>query len=83
MPEKILKLLENGSLTEWQIADKLNISIDEVKACMEYLKMSGFIKSHIINPVGGGCSGNCGSCGGCDSTYTSSNSSYIVWEIVD
>ena len=83
MPEKILKLLENRSLTEWQIADKLNISIDEVKACIEYLKMAGIIKSQIINPAGGGCSGNCGSCGGCDSTCTSSNSSYIVWEIVD
>lgn len=85
MPEKILKLLENGSLTEWQIADKLNISVDEVKACMEYLKMAGIIKSQIINPKNsGGCSGNCGGCGGCNSSYNdTSHSGYTIWEIID
>ena len=83
MPEKILELLKNGSLTECQIADQLNISIEEVKACIEYLQMTGFIKSQIINPASGGCSGNCGSCSDCNSSCrTPSNSDYTIWEIL-
>ena len=63
MPERILELLENGSLTEGQIAEKLQISLEELKAGMDYLKQMGFIKATFINPSSGGCSGNCGSCG--------------------
>ena len=52
MPEKILALLENGSMTEWQIAEKLDISTDEVKACMTYLQNMHFIKSSVMNATG-------------------------------
>ena len=87
MPEKILTLLENNSLTEWQIAEKLNISLEEVKAVMEYLQQMGFIKSTFVNPTNSGCSscgGNCsGNCKKCDtSSNTISNSSYTVWELL-
>ena len=80
MPQKILEILETGSLTEWQISEKLNISVDEVKACIDYLKQSGFIRSQVINPKGTGCSGNCGNCG--TSCNEMSNSTYIIWEVV-
>lgn len=80
MPEKILALLETGSLTEMQIAEKLCLSVDEVKACIDYLEMAGFIKSDKINPTGNGCSGNCGKCH--SSCNDNSHSSYKVWEIV-
>lgn len=80
MPEKILNLLENCSLTEWQIAEKLIVSIDEVKACMEYLQQTGFIKSSVIKPTGGNCSGNCRNCN--SSCNTVSHSTYKIWEIV-
>lgn len=80
MPEKILELLENGSLTEWQISEKLDISIEELKACMEYLQNTGFIRCRTVNPRAHSCSGNCGNCGG--ACNDSSNSSYIVWEVV-
>lgn len=91
MPEKVLTLLEKESLTEWQIAEKLNTSIDEIKAAMEYLQQMGFIKATFINPTGGSCHDSCGNCsgncsGGCKSCVSSnnsiSNSSYTVWEIV-
>ena len=87
MLEKILTLLENNSLTEWQIAEKLNISLEEVKAVMEYLQQMGFIKSTFVNPTNAGCSscgGNCsGNCKKCDtSSNTISNSSYTVWELL-
>lgn len=80
MPEKVLALLEKGSLTEWQLSERLNISIDEVKACIDYLYNAGFIKSLTINPSGGSCSGNCGKCGG--SCNCNSPSSYTIWEII-
>lgn len=80
MPEKILELLENDSLTEWQIAEKLIVSIDEVKACMEYLQQTGFIKSTVITPTSGECSGNCGKCN--SSCNTTSHTSYKIWEII-
>lgn len=82
MPEKILELLENGSLTEGQIADKLQISLDELKAGMDYLKQMGFIKATFINPSSGGCSGNCGSCGSSCGNHTISPSAYTVWEVI-
>lgn len=90
MPEKILTLLENNNLTEWQIAEKLNISVEEVKASMEYLQQMGFIKSTFINPTeagcgscSGNCSGGCSNCKGCNSSQdTISNSSYTVWELL-
>ena len=92
MPEKILNLLEKNSLTEWQIAEKLHASIDEINAVMEYLQQMGYIKSTFINPSGSGschdgcgnCSGGCGGgCKGCGSSENSiSNSSYTVWEIM-
>lgn len=97
MPEKVLTLLEKESLTEWQIAKKLNTSVEEIKATMEYLQQMGFIKAIFINPTGGSChdgcggfSNGCGSCSGgcsgcksCGSSENSiSNSSYTVWEIV-
>lgn len=87
MPEKVLTLLEKESLTEWQIAEKLHASIDEVKAVMEYLQQMGYIKSTFINPSGSGschdnsnshfsgcgnCSGGCG--GGCKGCGSSENS---------
>lgn len=90
MPEKILTLLENNILTEWQIAEKLNISVEEIKAVMEYLQQMGFIRSTFVNPTNAGCSscgGNCG--GGCNnckghkpSQGTISNSSYTIWELL-
>lgn len=83
MPEKILELLEKSNLTEAQIAESLNVSVAELKACMEYLQQMGFIKSTTINPTGG-CSGSCGgNCGKCNSSCnTISNSGYTIWEIV-
>lgn len=83
MPEKILELLESRALTQAQLATELNISVDELKACMDYLKRMGFIKSTVITPTGGsfgGCSGNCSKCGSACSASASSN--YILWEIV-
>lgn len=86
MPETILELLETGSLTESQIAEKMGITTEELKACMEYLKQMGYIRSTFINPTNGGCSGNCGSCGSSchDSTCQSaiSPSAYTVWEVI-
>lgn len=80
MPEKILALLEKGNYTEWQISEKLNISVAEVTACMDYLKHIGLIKSFIINPQKKSCSGTCGTCS--TSCNHISNSSYKVWELV-
>lgn len=85
MPEKILELLESKSLTELQIAEKLTVSVEEVKACMEYLLQMGFIKSTTINPTSGGCSEGCGgNCGKCNASchVSISASSYTVWEIL-
>lgn len=95
MPEKILELLENGSLTESQIADKLQISLDELKAGMDYLTQMGFMKATFIYPTSGGCDGSCGNCGSscsnsshnassCQSTSCPviSPSSYTVWEVI-
>lgn len=83
MPEKILELLENCSLTKEQIAEKLEISLNELDAAMEYLQQMGFIKATPINPTGGGCSdscgGNCSKCSGSCSTV--SGSGYTVWEL--
>lgn len=42
MPEKILELLRTMSLTEKQISDKLDLSIEEVNACLNHLYMTGF-----------------------------------------
>lgn len=91
MPEKILTLLEQESLTEWQIAENLSISVEEVKAVMDYLQQMGYIKSTFINPTDAGCSScgeNCSgvcadNCKNCNtSSNTISNSSYTVWEII-
>ena len=87
MPEKILALLEQESLTEWQIADKLNLPIEEIKAAMEFLQQMGYIKFTFINPNDAGCrscTGNCsGNCKKCDaSSNTISNSSYTIWELL-
>lgn len=82
MPEKILELLETCSLTKEQIAEKINVTLEELDAAMEYLQQMGYIKSTAITPTDGGCSGSCGgNCGKCSgSCNTSSNSGYIVWE---
>ena len=80
MPEKILELLEAGSLTQWQIAETLQLSYEEVNACIDYLQQAGFIKATTINPAIGGCSGNCGKCN--SSCNAGSASSYKAWEIV-
>lgn len=84
MPEKILELLETESLTEYQIAVKLNISLDEVKACIEYLCQAGFIKFSLLNPMENGCSGNCGKCtSSCEANPQSvSTSAFKVWEMI-
>lgn len=91
MPEKILALLEQKSLTEWQIAENLSISVEEVKAIIDYLQQMGYIKSTFINPTGAGCDscgGNCsggcaGNCKNCNtSSNTISNSSYTIWELL-
>lgn len=83
MPEKILDLLEAASLTEWQLAEILNVSIDEVKACIEFLNNAGYIKPSILNCSQGGCSGNCKSCGSaCSQSTTATNANQIkIWEI--
>lgn len=83
MPEKILELLETCSLTKDQIAKKINVTIEELDAAMEYLQQMGFIKSTAITPTNRGCSNNCGgNCGKCSgSCNTSSNSGYTVWEL--
>lgn len=80
MPERILALLESGSLTEMQIAEQLAVSVAELKACMEYLQQMGFIKATVIKPTAGGCSGNCGKCS--STCNTASATSYKIWEIV-
>lgn len=80
MPQKILELLETGSLTEWQIAEKLHISTEEVKAGIDYLLQAGYIRLQIINPTGTGCSGNCGKCN--SSCNTQASSGFRAWEIV-
>ena len=86
MPEKILALLEKGSLTEWQIAEKLDVSTDEVKACMTYLQNMHFIKSSVMSATGAACSGSShcsGGCSGCGgSSSSSSGSTYTIWEII-
>lgn len=98
MPEKILELLKTTSLTKEQIARQLELSVDEVTACLEFLRQAGFIRSEKIIPTSTGCTGNCGSCGsgcgcsGCKSSHsdcdsgsdchTESNSGYILWEII-
>ncbi|MBQ6806854.1 MAG: hypothetical protein IJO97_05425 [Lachnospiraceae bacterium] len=96
MPEKILALLEKGSLTEWQIAETLGISIEEVKACISYLQNMHFIKSSVMNATGSACSNHCseknggsgsshcsGGCSGCGgSSSSSSGSTYTIWEII-
>lgn len=83
MPEKILELLKSNSLTKEQLAIKLNITLSELEAAMEYLEQMGFIKSTTITPVvkncSTGCSGSCSKCSG--SCSPSSNSDYVIWEI--
>lgn len=82
MPERILQLLEKGSLTEWQLAQTLQISLEELHACMEYLERAGFIRSSILNPMHtGSCSECSGSCKKCNGSCTASGSSFLVWEI--
>lgn len=78
MPEKILNLLEKGSLTELQLATLLEISVEELKACLEYLQQMGFLKSTLIHPTGG-CSGNCGKC---HASCNTASSNYRIWEIL-
>lgn len=76
MPEKILELLKMSSLTEKQLATKLHISLDEVKACINHLYMTGFIR-----PVGS-TDPSCGAgCPGCDGTCGSAKPSYKIWKI--
>lgn len=87
MPEKILDLLETASLTEWQLAEQLNVSIEDVKACIEFLCNAGYIKASILNCAqggcGNGCSGSCKSCGGACSSHSSTGTENQVkiWEI--
>lgn len=82
MPERILQLLEKGSLTEWQLAQALQISLDELRACVEYLERAGFIRSCILNPMQtGSCVGCSGSCKKCNGACPTSGSSLRVWEI--
>ena len=83
MPEKILELLASCSLTKDQIAGKLNVTIEELDAAMEYLQQMGFIKSTTITPTSGDCNAKCaGNCSKCSTSCNiSSNSSYIVWEL--
>ena len=50
MPEKILELLETCSLTKEQIAEKINVTLEELDAAMEYLQQMGYIKSTAITP---------------------------------
>lgn len=77
MPEKILELLKEMSLTEKQIADKLQISVEEVNACLNHLYMTGFIRPLTIatSSCGGNCSGCNGDCG-------CSGSTYKIWKVV-
>ena len=84
MPEKILNLLETCSLTNEQIAQKLDISLQELDAVIDYLSQMGFIKATTIIPSQGSCSSGCGgNCGKCSGSCThSSNSSYVIWELV-
>ena len=42
MPEKILELLESCSLTKEQIAEKINVTLEELDAAMEYLQQMGY-----------------------------------------
>lgn len=83
MPEKILELLENCTLTKKQIAERLDLTLSELDAVMEYLQQMGYIKSTTIIPTHGSCSSGCsGSCGNCSgSCSATSNSEYIVWEL--
>ena len=82
MPERILQLLEKGSLTEWQLAQALQISPEELCACMEYLERTGFIRSSMLNPMQtGSCAGCSGSCKKCNGACPTSGSSFRVWEI--
>ncbi|MBQ3165371.1 MAG: hypothetical protein IJC02_12735 [Lachnospiraceae bacterium] len=77
MPEKILELLKDMSLTDKQLAEKLQLSVDEVNACLNHLYMTGFIKplTFASSSCGGGCEGCNGSCG-CN------GSSYKIWKVV-
>lgn len=77
MPEKILELLEKNSLTESQIAQKLNLSVYELKAALEYLSKMGYIRSVHVTPSSG-CDGNCSGCSGCGSH---SATGYTIWKI--
>lgn len=77
MPEKILELLRTMSLTEKQISNKLDLSIEEVNACLNHLYMNGFIKPLTITTSS--CGGNCAGCSG-DCSY--SGSTYKIWKIV-
>ena len=77
MPEKILELLKEMSLTEKQLADKLQLSIDEVSACLNHLYMTGFIKPLTVSTSS--CGGNCH---GCDGSCGCSSVSYKIWKLV-
>ncbi len=82
MPEKILDLLETASLTEWQLAEILNVSVEEIKAGIEFLSNAGYIKASFLNCSQGGCTGNCKSCGGTCSSHssTSAKNQVKIWE---
>ena len=84
MPEKILNLLETCSLTKEQIAQKLDISLQELDAVMDYLSQLGFIKATTIIPTQGSCSSGCGgNCEKCSSSCSYTNESgYVIWELV-
>ena len=77
MPEKILELLKDMSLTDKQLAEKLQLSVDEVNACLNHLYMTGFIKPLTVaaSSCGGGCEG-------CNGSFGCNGSSHKIWKVV-
>lgn len=77
MLERILKMLENGSVTEELICLETGISHDEAKACIVYLELLGYIRPVKIQS---GCSGGCKGCPQERSCGIMTNST-ITWEL--
>ena len=85
MPEKILGLLELGTLTEEQIAELLLLTLSEVRSCIEYLHQTGYIKYTLIPSGTTSCSSHCDGCGKCSgncSHHHDTDTFIRVWELV-
>lgn len=78
MMNKMLSLLGTGhSWTIFELAMKLNVSVDRVRAEIEFLEKNEYIKKVYLNS----CDKQCENCHACEGINMLSNQPF-VWEII-